>query len=335
MQVIGHGIDLVDVARVRELLERHGDRFLDRCFTPAEVDYAAAHPKRRDEHLAARFAAKEAVLKALGTGRRGGIAWTDVQVGRDPLGKPYATLAGEAAAVADRLGVLDWQLSLTHTDRQASASALALGLPAVGPPPAADRFDTRGYDAMRRGETYRIGDGYMGALIAHSRVWCARYNALPANSPQAEPMLREHLGSVGDVPEVLAPFHCDYGRHLHVGDRFFANFGCVILDCADVTFGHRCFLGPGVHVYTPHHPLDPATRGEGYETSLPVTVGDDVWIGGHATILPGITIGSGTTVGAGSVVTKDVPANVVAAGNPCRVLRPIDGRDRRTRGRDR
>ena len=149
MQVLGHGIDLVDVARVAELIDAHGERFLTRCFTAGERAYAERHPRRRAEHLAARFAAKEAALKALGTGRRGAIAWTDVAVGRDELGKPSLTVVGAAAEVARRLGVLDWQLSLTHTAAQASASALALGLPGVGPEP--DPVDVAGYDAMRRG----------------------------------------------------------------------------------------------------------------------------------------------------------------------------------------
>ena len=330
MQVLGHGIDLVDVARVAGLIGRHGERFVGRCFTADEVGYAHRRPAKRAEHLAARFAAKEAVLKALGTGRRGDVAWTDVGVTRDPLGKPGVRLTHAAADLADAAGVMAWELSLTHTSTQASASAVALGLPPVPAEPDPAGFDLAGYRTLRAGGTYRIGDPYMTALIGRAGAWCHRYNALPPGSPQADPMLRGLFGTVGDRPTVIAPFHCDYGRHLHVGDRFFANFGCVFLDCADIRFGDDCFVGPGVHVYTPHHPLDPAARAAGSETALPVTVGDGVWIGGHATICPGVSIGAGATIGAGSVVTRDVPPDVVAAGNPCRVLRALDGSDRRT-----
>ena len=126
MSILGHGIDLVEIARIGEMVRRHGDHFLDRCFTAAERAYAEASAKRRDEHLAARFAAKEAVLKALGTGWRQGIAWTDVEVVREPSGQPTVRLSGEAARVADAMGVTQWMLSLSHTDTHAMASAIAL-----------------------------------------------------------------------------------------------------------------------------------------------------------------------------------------------------------------
>lgn len=146
MHVIGHGIDLVEVARIAGMVERHGERFLDRVFTPGERAYSERSVKRRDEHLAARFAAKEAVLKAIGTGWRSGIAWTDVEVVREPSGAPGVRLAGVAAEVADRLGVAGWLLSLTHAGGFASASAIALGgsgtgaeRPTIGQQPPAGR----------------------------------------------------------------------------------------------------------------------------------------------------------------------------------------------------
>jgi holo-[acyl-carrier protein] synthase len=128
MHILGHGIDLVDVARIGEMIDRHGDRFLQRCFTDVERAYCEASTKRRHEHLAARFAAKEAVLKALGTGWRDGIAWTDIEVVREPSGRPTVKLTGEAANIASRLGVQHWHVSLTHTETQAMASAIATGV---------------------------------------------------------------------------------------------------------------------------------------------------------------------------------------------------------------
>ena len=323
-------MDIVEVARVRQLAEDHGERFLRRCFTADEVAFCREHGRRFHERLATRFAAKEAVLKALGTGLSGGIRWTDVAVTRNPAGQPGVSLAGEAAAVAGRIGVMRWDLSLSDIKTHATAGAIASGLPPVPPEPDAAAFDQTAYRKLLSRETYTIGDSYLDALLIRSQKWCARYNALPAGDEAGrEAMLRAMFKSVGERPAVMPPFWCDYGRHLTVGDRFFANFGCVFLDCAPITFGNDCFLGPGVHVYTPHHPLDPARRNAGHETSHPVTVGDNVWIGGHATLLPGVTIGDGSTVGAGSVVTKDVPPGVVAAGNPCRVIREV-GEDRRT-----
>ncbi|MFW6059218.1 MAG: holo-ACP synthase [Phycisphaeraceae bacterium] len=127
MRILGHGVDIVDTARVAQMLEQHGDRFLARCFTDGERAYAAAHPKRQTEHLAGRFAAKEAVLKALGTGWSGGIAWTDVEVVREGNTAPQVRLHGEAAAVARQLGVSQWSLSLSHIHTHAVASAIAMG----------------------------------------------------------------------------------------------------------------------------------------------------------------------------------------------------------------
>ena len=127
VRVLGHGIDLVEIERVRDLLARHGARFRERCFTPDELAYAARRPRREAEHLAVRFAAKEAVLKALGTGRRHEIQWRDVSVLRLPTGAPQIEIVGAALEVATALGVVEWSVSLTHTDRTAAASALALG----------------------------------------------------------------------------------------------------------------------------------------------------------------------------------------------------------------
>lgn len=127
---------------------------------------------------------------------------------------------------------------------------------------------------------------------------------------------------------VNPPFFCDYGFNIQVGRNFYANYNCTILDVATVKIGDNCLLGPNVSIYTAGHPLHPATRNTGYEYGLPVTIGDNVWVGGSVVVCPGVTIGDNAVIGAGSVVTRDVPSWTVAAGNPCRVLRRITEADR-------
>ncbi|HSU66246.1 MAG TPA: holo-ACP synthase [Tepidisphaeraceae bacterium] len=126
MPIIGHGIDIVETARIRQLVEEHGQRFLDRCFTPLEQQYCARNTKRQVEHLAGRFAAKEAVLKVLGTGWRGGIAWTDIEVRPEPSGQPKITLTGECLRIATRIGISRWHVSISHIETHATASAIGL-----------------------------------------------------------------------------------------------------------------------------------------------------------------------------------------------------------------
>lgn len=131
------------------------------------------------------------------------------------------------------------------------------------------------------------------------------------------------------------PFYCDYGKHIKVGKNFFANYNCTILDVAPVVIGDNCQMAPNVAIYTAGHPVHPDTRNSAYEYGISVTIGDNVWLGGNTVICPGVRIGSNTVIGAGSVVTKDIPDWVIAAGNPCRVIRKITEADRRTyfRGR--
>ena len=136
-------------------------------------------------------------------------------------------------------------------------------------------------------------------------------------------ILQDLLGSCPTDAEIVSPFHCDYGYNLHIGHHFYANTNCVFLDCAEIRIGNHVFLGPNVQIYTALHPLDPELRKQGLENALPVVIEDDVWIGGGAIINAGITIGHGTTIGSGSVVTRDIPPNVVAVGNPCTVLRQL------------
>lgn len=134
----------------------------------------------------------------------------------------------------------------------------------------------------------------------------------------------KHQGPVYFEP----PFHCEYGFHITVGEHFYANTGCVMLDVGKITIGKNVMFGPNVSIYTAGHPIHPESRNSGYEYGIPVTIGDNVWIGGDCVVLPGVTIGSNTVIGAGSVVTKDIPDNVCAAGNPCKVIRSITEEDK-------
>jgi len=137
-------------------------------------------------------------------------------------------------------------------------------------------------------------------------------------------LLRELFGTTGEAIFIEPTFRCDYGYNIHVGHNFFANFDCVILDVCEVRIGDNCLLAPGVHIYTATHPLDPAVRATGAEYGKPVTIGNDVWIGGRAVINPGVTIGDNVVIASGAVVTKDVPANAVVGGNPAKIIKMID-----------
>lgn len=176
---------------------------------------------------------------------------------------------------------------------------------------------------MLAGELYRP-DEELGAEQAAAKAWMVRYNAALA-SPASErhALLRERLGHVGKHAVIRPPFHCDYGYNISLGDGVFLNFNCVILDVVEVVIGDGTQIGPAVQIYTADHPRDAETRKTGLEFGRPVRIGSDVWIGGGAIILPGVSIGSRAVIGAGSVVTRSVPAGVFAAGNPCRVIREI------------
>lgn len=137
------------------------------------------------------------------------------------------------------------------------------------------------------------------------------------------------IGKYGDNITIVPPFYCDYGFHIEVGDNFFANYNCTILDVAKVKIGDNVLLAPNVAIYTAGHPIHPISRNSTYEYGIKVEIGNNVWIGGNVVITPGVTIGDNVVIGAGSVVTKDIPANVIAAGNPCRVIREITEDDKR------
>jgi maltose O-acetyltransferase len=177
---------------------------------------------------------------------------------------------------------------------------------------------------MLAGELYLGDDPELTAM----RVRCKRLlrefeSADPGDLATRTALLRRLLGAAGEGAYIEPPFRCDYGSNIFVGARFYANFDCVILDCARIDIGDDVFFGPGVHLYGATHPIDAEQRIAGPEFARPVRLGARVWIGGRAVVLPGVTIGEGTTIGAGSVVARDVPAGVLAIGNPCRVVRKL------------
>lgn len=157
----------------------------------------------------------------------------------------------------------------------------------------------------------------------------------PEEYGQIPALLKELFGKTGEQIFLELPFRCDFGSNIEVGENFVANYNLTILDVARVKIGSNVMIAPNVSIYTAGHPLHPDSRNSGYEYGIPITIGDNVWIGGNSVILPGVTIGSNVVIGAGSVVTKDIPDNRVAAGNPCRVIREITEDDRRFYYKDR
>lgn len=181
---------------------------------------------------------------------------------------------------------------------------------------------------MLAGQPYNAGDPQLALERKRARTLCDAYNHLPVNADgERSRVLAELFGRAGDPSfdaKVTAPFRCDYGTHIDIGSNAYFNYDCVILDVCRVTIGNDTLFGPGVHIYAASHPMTVAARRTGLESGAPVSIGNDVWVGGRAIILPGVAIGARSVIGAGSIVTKDVPAGVFAAGNPCRVIHTID-----------
>lgn len=174
---------------------------------------------------------------------------------------------------------------------------------------------------MLRGEFYDPADPQLTEERRRARLLLKALNRSRPGRPHVrERILKELFGSVGEDVWIEPPFYCDYGSNIALGNEVFFNFNCVILDAAPVRIGSHVLFGPSVQLYSATHPLNVSERRTGLEVARPIAVGDDVWIGGGAIVLPGVTIGSGSVVGAGSVVTMDIPDGVVAAGNPCKVL---------------
>lgn len=176
---------------------------------------------------------------------------------------------------------------------------------------------------MLAGEPYLAHDPELVAERRRAQRLLARFNgAGPDDDALRAETLAALLGALGEGAVIQPPFRCDYGAQITLGARSFLNYGCVLLDCARIVIGQEVQIGPGVQLYTATHPIDAATRRAGWESALPIAIGDGVWLGGGVIVCPDVSIGENSVVGAGSVVTRSLKANVVAAGNPCRVLRP-------------
>jgi maltose O-acetyltransferase len=178
-------------------------------------------------------------------------------------------------------------------------------------------------ERMLAGDHY-ISDEAVAADSVRAATLTAQYNAIaPADQAGRDRLLRELLGSVGEGTVIRPPFHCDYGFQTQIGARTFANFGLVALDVARITIGDDVQIGPNVQLLTATHPVEPEPRRAKWESARAITIGNNVWLGGGAIICPGVTIGDNTVVGAGAVVVRDLPANVVAVGNPAKVIRTL------------
>lgn len=180
-------------------------------------------------------------------------------------------------------------------------------------------------EKMLAGELYDALDPLLSEERLKARLLLKELNdSREDETEKRSRILEELIPNAGEGLWLQPPFYCDYGYNITVGERVFFNFNCVVLDVTTVTIGSRTLFGPNVQIYTATHPMYHQERASGLEYARPITIGEDVWVGGSAVICPGVTIGHRSVIGAGSVVTKDIPADVFAAGNPCRVIRPIE-----------
>ncbi|EGR4403847.1 sugar O-acetyltransferase [Vibrio cholerae] len=180
-------------------------------------------------------------------------------------------------------------------------------------------------EKMLSGEYYDPSDAELVKLRLEARLLTEKLNQTSVSCPDKRvEIIKSLLGSTGNNIHIESTFNCDYGLNIHVGENFYANFGCVILDVAEVCIGDNCFIAPQVGIYTATHPIDPIQRNSGLEFGKPIRIGNNCWIGGHATINPGVTLGDNVVVASGAVVTKSFGSNVVIGGNPVRVLKAIE-----------
>ncbi len=178
---------------------------------------------------------------------------------------------------------------------------------------------------MLAGELYNALDQEISNERTATRLLLKRLNETAENEPELRAeILKQLLPNALEGLWIQPPFYCDYGYNMKIGEKVFFNFNCVVLDVTYVTIGSRTLFGPNVQIYTATHPIDFRERAAGLEYAKPITIGEDVWIGGSAVICPGVNIGDRTVIGAGSVVTKDIPSGVFAAGNPCKVIRQLE-----------
>ncbi len=180
-------------------------------------------------------------------------------------------------------------------------------------------------EKMVNGELYNAADQELRNDRFEARRLTRLYNeTFETENENRTEILKELFGTTGENLYIEPTFRCDYGYNIHVGENFYANFDCVFLDVCEIKIGDNCFIAPGVHIYTATHPLNAKERISGAEFGKPVMIGDNVWIGGRAIINPGVTIGNNSVIASGSVVTKDVPDNVVVGGNPAKVIKKIE-----------
>ncbi len=180
-------------------------------------------------------------------------------------------------------------------------------------------------EKMINGLHYDAADATLYAERIKCKTLCFKYNQIcPEQIAQRQEIIKKIVGKTKEIFHIEPNFYCDYGYNIELGDNFYSNHNLVILDCAKVTFGDNVFIGPNSGFYTAEHPLNAKERITGAEWAKPINVGNNVWFGGNVTVLAGVTIGDNTVIGAGSVVTKDIPSNVVAVGNPCKIIRKIE-----------
>lgn len=190
-------------------------------------------------------------------------------------------------------------------------------------------------DKMLSGMLYNANQEELVRERRRAKQYCDKFNRLsPVKEEKQRKLLRRLLGSAEGEFTILPSFWCDYGYNIHLGNHFFANHHLVILDCAKVSFGDNVLIGPNCGFYTAGHPKDTELRNQGLEYAYPIAVGDNVWFGGGVQVCPGVRIGSNVIIGAGSVVIHDIPSNVIAAGNPCRVIRRLADEEEENKGEE-
>ncbi|GAA4314320.1 sugar O-acetyltransferase [Pontixanthobacter gangjinensis] len=184
-------------------------------------------------------------------------------------------------------------------------------------------------EKMLAQKPYIASDPELAAERILAQKTCFQINSTsPELTEERNQLLSSLFGSTKNTFYIEPPFHCDYGYNISIGENFYANYNCVILDCAEVIIGDNVMLAPNVSIFTAGHPIDAEKRNQGWEYAIPVSIGNNVWIGGNTVINPGISIGDNTIIGSGSVLTKDIPAGVIAAGNPCKVIRQVSDEDK-------
>ncbi|MBC2403604.1 sugar O-acetyltransferase [Clostridium saccharobutylicum] len=184
-------------------------------------------------------------------------------------------------------------------------------------------------EKMLRGKPYKSFEETLLNERQHAKELLFDFNALrPSEIKKRNDIIKNLFGKTGESFFIEPPFRCDYGYNIEIGENFYSNYNCIILDCAKVTIGNNVFLAPNVGIYTAGHPIHYEPRNEEYEYAFSISIGNNVWIGGNTVINPGVNVGDNCVIGSGSVITKDIPANCIAVGNPCRVIREITDEDK-------